>query len=114
MFLRVLKNANLAVAFFLELAVLAAFGYWGFSTGEGTLVKIGLGIGTPVLAVLVWAIFGARRATRRLQGLWLLLLRVVFFGSAAVVLFASSLRVLSIVFALIFVINLTLIYVWDQ
>ena len=40
MFLTVLKNANLALAFFLELAVLAALGYWGFSTGQGTLARI--------------------------------------------------------------------------
>jgi len=58
MFLTVLKNANLALAFFLELAVLAALGYWGFSTGQGTLARIGLGIGIPAVAVVVWALFG--------------------------------------------------------
>lgn len=114
MFLTVLKNANLALAFFLELAVLAALGYWGFSTGQGTLAKIGLGIGVPVLAVVVWALFGAPQAAWRLQGPWFLLLRVAFFGSAAIALFAASQRVLGVVFALVFVVNLTLIYIWGQ
>jgi len=39
---------------------------------------------------------------------------VVFFGSAAVALFAASQRVLGVVFALVFVVNLALIYAWGQ
>jgi Protein of unknown function (DUF2568) len=76
MFLTVLKNANLALAFFLELAVLAALGYWGFSTGQGTLARIGLGIGIPAVAVVVWALFGSPQAAWRLQGSWFLILRL--------------------------------------
>ena len=53
MALTILKNANLALAFFLELGVLAALGYWGFNSGQGTIAKIGLGIGAPVLAVVM-------------------------------------------------------------
>jgi len=34
MFLTMLKNANLALAFLLELGVLAALGFWGFYTGQ--------------------------------------------------------------------------------
>ncbi len=87
-----IKNANLALAFFLELAALAALGYWCISTGQGTLAKIGLGIGVPAVAVVAWALFGAPRSVWRLQGLSFLILRVVCFGSA---------------FALVCVINLT-------
>jgi hypothetical protein len=114
MILTLLKNVNLALAFFLELGVLAALGYWGFYTGQGSFARIGLGIGAPVVAVVVWALFGAPQAVRRLKGLWFLILRVVFFGSAAVALFAASQRVLSVVFALVFVVNLALIYAWAQ
>ena len=53
MVLAVLKNANAALAFFLELGVLAALGYWGFQTGKGTIARIGLGIGAPAVAVVV-------------------------------------------------------------
>src|SRR5260370_5082612 len=53
MALTVIKNANLALSFFLELCVLVALGYWGFQTGQGTIAKIGLGIGAPVVAVVV-------------------------------------------------------------
>lgn len=114
MILTTLKNANLALAFFLELGVLAALGYWGFYTGQGTLAKIGLGIGAPAVAVVVWGLFGAPRSAWRLRGLRFLILRVIFFGSAAVALFAASQAVLGVVFALVFVVNLVLISVWAQ
>ena len=114
MFLTTIKNANLALAFLLELCVLAALAFWGLSTGSGTLAKIVLGIGAPVLAIVVWALFGAPQATRHLNGIWRLLLQIVFFGSAAVALYGAGQHVLSVVFAVLFVINATLLYVWGQ
>src|SRR6266571_8327444 len=104
--LTIIKNANLALAFFLELGVLAALGYWGFKTGQGTIARIGLGIGAPAVAVVVWALFGAPQSAWRLQGPWLLMLRVVFFGSAALALFAAGQRILSVALALVFAVNL--------
>lgn len=114
MFLTAIKSANLILAFFLELGALAALGYWGFHTGQGTFARTGLGIGAPVVAVVVWALFGAPRSVWHLQGSWFLILRVIFFGSAVVALFAASQRVLSVVFAVAFVVNLVLIYTWGQ
>ena len=114
MALTVIKNANLALSFFLELCVLVALGYWGFQTGQGTIAKIGLGIGAPVVAVVVWALFGAPNSAWRLQGPWFLILQVVFFGSAAVALFTTGQRVLGVAFALVFVLNCTLIYALAQ
>src|SRR5260370_40052258 len=96
MVLAVLKNANLALAFFLELGVLAALGYWGFQTGQGTIARIGLGIGAPGVAVVVWGLFGAPKAVWQLNGPWRLILEVVFFGSAAVALLSAGQRVLGI------------------
>jgi Protein of unknown function (DUF2568) len=114
MLLTVLKNANLALAFFLELGVLVALGYWGFHTGQGLLAQIGLGIGAPVLAIVVWALFGAPRAIWHLTGIYRLILQIVFFGSAAAALFATGQHVPGVAFALIFVVNLILIYAWKQ
>ncbi|MBA2394912.1 MAG: YrdB family protein [Ktedonobacteraceae bacterium] len=108
------KNANLALAFFLELGVLVALGYWGFHTGQGMLAHLGLGIGAPALAVVVWALFGAPRSVWHLHGIQFLILRVLFFGSAVVALFAASQPILSVVFALACAINLTLVYAWKQ
>jgi len=114
MILTMIKNANLAMAFFLELGVLVALGYWGYQTGQGTIAKIGLGIGAPAVAVVVWGLFGAPKAVWHLDGPWRLILEVVFFGSAAVALFAAGQRVLGVAFALVFVLNSVLIYAWAQ
>jgi Protein of unknown function (DUF2568) len=114
MFLTTIKNANLALAFLLELGVLAALAFWGFHNGSGTLAKIVLGIGAPVLAIIVWALFGAPQATWHLEGIWRLLLQIVVFGSAAVALYAADQRILGVAFALLALLNNTLMYVWAQ
>lgn len=82
------KQANLVLAFLLELGVFVALGYWGFQTRQGTIASIGLGIGAPLLAIGVWAVFGAPRSSRQLRGPWMLL--VIFFGSGVVALWAAG------------------------
>ena len=114
MALTIIKNANLALAFFLELGVLAALGYWGFQTGQGTVAKIGLGIGAPVLAIVVWWLFGAPQAMWHLNGVFRLLLEVIFFGSAAVALYAAGQHVMGVAFALLFVLNTMLLSLLGQ
>jgi Protein of unknown function (DUF2568) len=114
MFLTTIKNANLALAFLMELCVLAALAFWGFSTGSGTLTKIALGIGAPVLAIIVWALLGAPKGPWHLEGIWYLLLKIVFFGSAALALYVAGQHVWGVVFALLIVMNTTLLYVWGQ
>jgi len=58
--------------------------------------------------VVVWALFGSPQAVWHLDGPSHLLLEVVFFGSAAVALFATGQHVLGVVFALVFVLNTVL------
>ena len=108
MVLTIIKNANLALAFFLELGVLAALGYWGFQTGQGTIARIALGIGAPAVAVVVWGLLGSPQAVWHLNGTSHLLLEVIFFGSAAVALFAAGQQFLGVAFVLIFVLNTVL------
>src|SRR5581483_8385654 len=90
--LALLQNANLVLAFLLELGALVALGYWGFHSGEGMIAKIGLGIGAPVIAIIIWALFGAPKATWALPGNWHLIVAAVFFGAAAVALFSAGQR----------------------
>lgn len=114
MLFTILKNANAALAFLLELTVLAALGYWGFHTGANWIAKVGLGIGLPLIALVVWALWGAPNSSSQLQGIWFLLLQILFFGSAAVALYTSGHRKLALAFALIFVLNCALAYAWGQ
>ncbi|MFG3052839.1 DUF2568 domain-containing protein [Kitasatospora sp. NPDC048239] len=59
-----LTVANGALAFALELGLLAALALWGFGTGSGPVARTLLGVGAPALAVLVWGLFLAAGGPR--------------------------------------------------
>jgi hypothetical protein len=109
-----LKGANLAVAFLLELCALGAFGYWGFKTGSVTLSKVGLGIGAPLLAAVVWGVFVAPRAAVPVPELLRFVIQALFFGLAALGLATTGHRTLAWVFVAIVVVNAILAYIWGQ
>ena len=108
--LEAIKSVNAALAFVLELGVLVALGYWGFTAGSDMLIRIGLGIGLPLLAILVWSMWGAPKSKWQLQGLWFLLLRIVFFSSAVAALSFAGQYTLGVIFALLTVLFLVLTY----
>jgi hypothetical protein len=88
--------------------------YWGFATGSAIPLKIVLGIGAPAVAIIVWAIWGAPRSERRLQGISYWLLRVVFDAAGAVALYVASQPIVGAIFALVAALNCILGYVWKQ
>jgi hypothetical protein len=47
------KSINLLVRFLLELSMLAALGYWGFTMHTGVLNKVLFGLGAPLLAAVI-------------------------------------------------------------
>ena len=108
--LEAIKSVNALLAFVLELGVLVALGYWGFTMGSSMPAHIALGIGLPLLAILVWAMWGAPRSRWHVQGFRFLLLRIVFFGSAVVALFFVGQYALAVLFALLTVLFLVLAY----
>lgn len=62
-----MRMLSLALRFLLELALLLALGVWGFTVGGGTPTKVVLGIGAPLVAAIVWGMFIAPKARRRLD-----------------------------------------------
>ena len=112
--MEVIKGANLLLRFLLELCALGALGYWGFKTGSGTLAKVGLGVGAPLVAAVVWAMFVAPQASVRLPVFLVLLLQVLVFGAAAACLVATGHRTVVVAFGVISLVNAVLIYAWGQ
>jgi hypothetical protein len=110
----VIKGANLALRFLLELCALVALGYWGFTTASGAITKVALGIGAPLVAAIMWGVFVAPRAPVALPRFVVLLLQVLIFGSAAAGLIATGHRALALAFAVVVVINAILMYAWGQ
>jgi hypothetical protein len=86
----ILKSLNLALAFFLELCVLAAFVYWGFHLDTNIFFQIIAGVGLPLVVIILWGIWLAPNADLRLGLGWLVLLKTVLFGLASIALILSG------------------------
>jgi hypothetical protein len=112
--MEVFKSLNLALSFLLELAMLVAFGYWGFNTGDSTLLHWILGLGIPIVAIIIWSIFNAPMSKRRLPRIPRTILEVVMFSLGALALAAAGQTTWAIIFAVLIVINQILLYIWQQ
>jgi len=108
-----LRPVNLAVKFLLELAAFAALAYWGASTGPGAWAVV-LAIAAPLAAVIVWALFCAPRARRRLPVLARAPLELAVFGLAAGGLAAAGAVTLAIIFGAVVIVNAVLLTVFHQ
>lgn len=112
--MEILKGANLAVRFLLELCVLALVGYWGYRVGNSQVTRIGLAILIAIAAAIFWALFGSPKATFALSGPAHLLVEAVFFGSGVAALLASGHSGAAMAMAAIAIANRVLIQVWGQ
>ena len=112
--MEILKGLNLLVRFLLELAMLAAVGYWGSQTGSGWVMKVILGIGLPILIAVIWGLFVAPKAAYPLHGAAHLALGFVLLGSGAVALFAGGRAGPGWVYMISLVANQVLMILWKQ
>jgi hypothetical protein len=110
----VLRIANLALAFLLELAALFAVGAWTFSLSLGTAAALLLAVAVVAVYVTLWAIFAAPKAATRLRSGPRAAFEVVWFGSAAILAALSGRVTFAIVFVVLVVINRALLRVWRQ
>lgn len=106
----VVQMVVLAVLFLLELSVLAAFGYWGFTLNKALLVRIVLGIGTPLLVAILWGAFVAPKASFPVNVPLRFILQLLVFSSAATALHAAGQTRLAVIFMVTAVIVLALVY----
>ncbi|MCC7207796.1 MAG: YrdB family protein [Anaerolineae bacterium] len=109
-----LKAVNLAVTFFLELAMLAALGYWGFSASDSLPLQLLLGLGAPLVAILIWARFMAPKSPSHLTGAPYLVLKTMLFGAAALGLIAAGQPAWALAFVIVALINQALLILWRQ
>jgi hypothetical protein len=107
-----LRSANLALAFLLELALLAAVGYWGFQVGQNTLLKFVLGLGAPFLVAVFWGVLLAPRSPLRVNEPLYTLLSAAVFAVGTATLAASGHPVPAAALAAAFAINRVLLFVW--
>lgn len=109
-----LKVANLAAAFILELCALGALAYWGFNATDDMLIRLILGVGAPLIMIVIWGIYLAPRSSRRLKEPALSVVKLIVFGLAGAALAAAGQTTAAAVFLAAAVVNLVLAAVWQQ
>jgi hypothetical protein len=106
-----MRLANLALRFLLELAALAAFGYWGFVVGDDLRLKVLLGLGAPVLAAVLWGLFASPKAAVSLPGPAKLAFEIGWFGAAATGLAHAGRAWFAVVLLAVYGVNRVLLHV---
>jgi hypothetical protein len=107
------KQLNIALSFVLEIAMLAAYAYWGYHAVTGPLRWL-LAVAAPLLAAVLWGLFLAPRARRRLGSTAGIVVSAVLFLLAGLALVASAQPALGAAMLIAAVVNRTLLAVWKQ
>lgn len=112
--MEMLKGLNLGLAFGLELAMLAAFGWFGYRITDQTLLRWALALGLPVIAAVLWGALLAPKAANRLGMLPGVLLALVLFMLAAFALQRTGQPVLAAAMAIAAIVHAVLALAWRQ
>jgi hypothetical protein len=103
----------LLIRFLLELAVLFALGYWGWTEHTGVL-RVLLVILLPLLAAAVWGLFRVPghpgNAPVPVPGIIRLLIELIFFGSAVWALYTSGRDMWGLIMAIIMIVHYVVSY----
>jgi hypothetical protein len=109
-----MRGLNLVFRFALELLALLALFLWGTALSDDLAVQLVLGLGAPLLVVIVWALFVAPKASRRLPDPLRLVVELVIFALASMAFGLAIGAVVAIMFGLAVVISLALMFLWGQ
>jgi hypothetical protein len=104
-----MRAANLGLRFLLELAMLV-----GLAAGGWAIAGLLLAIAAPLLAIVLWACFVAPKASRRLTDPGKVALEIVLFAAGTAGYVAAGVPVVAVVFAVLVVVNVALLFAWDQ
>jgi Protein of unknown function (DUF2568) len=109
-----MRSLNLAFRFALELLALLALFLLGMSLSGDFLVQLILALAMPALVIVVWALYVAPRASRRLPDPTRLVVESVIWLVAALAYLIAVDIVVAVLFAAAVVINLVLMFTWGQ
>jgi hypothetical protein len=109
-----LKAINKGLSFLLEIAMLAAFGYWSFHAVENQWLRWVAAIGVPLVVFILWGLFLAPVAGRRTDSTLCVAASVVLFNLAALAFFSTNQPYLGATMLILTIINRTLVVIWKQ
>lgn len=104
----------MALAFALELAMLASIGRWGFLQGKTTLSKYLIAIVLVLAAATLWGILAAPRSGQRLPLMPRLVFELGMFLLAAFLLHLSRHTTLAVWFAVLACVSVGLAFILKQ
>lgn len=107
-------NLNLLLAFLLEIGMFIAYGYWGFHLHVSRVLKFIIGIGMPLIVMIVWGFFAAPNSTAQLHQPYLIVLQFVVFCAASAMLYVSRQRLLATILMVLWAVSAGLAAVWHQ
>ncbi|MEU6661158.1 YrdB family protein [Streptomyces sp. NPDC046821] len=109
-----MKTANLGVLFLIELAALAAVGYWGFTRAVATPLTWLLGLGAIAVMITLWGLFGSQKAPHKTRGAVRVAFELLWFGAGATALVLAGAVGWAIAYALVCAGSKTLAVIWRQ
>jgi hypothetical protein len=110
-----LRAGNLALAFGLEIAMLAAFAVAGWAATPILWLRVVLAIGLPALAIVLWAVWAAPKAgKRRLKMPGLAVFKILIFAVATAAWVAAGQGFIGAVFGTLVVVNVLGMWVFGQ
>jgi hypothetical protein len=112
--LSVLQTANLAARLAVELCALAAISCWGFHLDRPTAVRIVAGVGAPLTAAVIWAMFASPNTSIPVTGPVKVAIQWLVLGMATAALLRVGQIRLAVVFACVAGANAALIVLWGQ
>mgnify|MGYP001820076184 CR=1 FL=1 len=109
-----MKRLNLGFRFVLEMLVLVALFLFGLGLSDEPLIAVPLALMLPALVMIVWGLFVAPKASRRLEDpVRLVVELLIWFVGVLAFGFAVG-WILAILFGMAVFINLGLMFYWGQ
>lgn len=90
----------LLLVFLSEVAAIIAYGYWGFQFHSSAWIKWVLGIGIPVVVIVVWGLLLSPKASVQIPQALRIGMKAVVFGLAAAALYMAGRPRLALLFGL--------------
>jgi hypothetical protein len=112
--LEALQSLNLALAFALELGMLAGFAYWGWSASDNVWIQTALAMGLPALVAVLWGWVLAPRARQPLPWLAGLAIKTVLFVLAGIGLYVSGQDLFGVALVGLFAVHQVLAVLWTD
>ena len=92
---------NDILRFLLEIFAVATLGIWGFTMWALPLPGVIIGIGAPLLAIVLWGLFRSPRAVFHIDVFGRALVEIAVFGAAALAWWDMGQPIVAAVFAVV-------------